>query len=209
MDNHKNDKGLYIIITILCILVLLLIGYIVCDKILFVSDDKIDINNENKIESFLVDSKFISTTEVLGSQTLEGYVFLSNGKFAYYYKDFYVRFNEGEDNRKISFVGTWSIENNKLILDVLKEEYAVGGTIINTPIGYYLSDYSKEVKDTNKTIEYQINGIFEMDHSSYLSLTLNNDEIMWYDLHGLGVCESILRELAENGYSNTYYELVK
>ena len=54
MDNHKNNKGLYIIITILCILVLLLIGYIVCDKILFVSDDKIDINNENKIESFLV-----------------------------------------------------------------------------------------------------------------------------------------------------------
>ena len=34
MDNPKNNKGLYIVVGVLCVLVLLLGGYIVYDKVL-------------------------------------------------------------------------------------------------------------------------------------------------------------------------------
>lgn len=47
MENHKNNKGLYVIIAVLCILVLLLLGYIIYDKVLK-NDIGVNNNDTNK-----------------------------------------------------------------------------------------------------------------------------------------------------------------
>lgn len=43
MENKKSSKGLYVVIAILCVLILLLGGYIVYDKVL--NDEKTPVNN--------------------------------------------------------------------------------------------------------------------------------------------------------------------
>ncbi len=155
-------------------------------------------------EEFLTGDYLISTTPVIGSNIPSGYIFLKNGNFSYYNPSFDIRFTESEENRIVSFIGTWSIQNNKLVLKINKEEKAVGGEIEESPIGPLLRNYQKEIKDTTKTIEYTINGILSEEGISYLSLTLNNNKIEWYRLGGAGEYIETPKALAEKGYTEDY-----
>lgn len=164
----------------------------------------------SQINSFLISDNFISKSDVIAETLPDGYVFLDNGKFAYYNPSFHVRFVEDEQNRIISFIGTWSIDTNKLILNVEKEEYAVGGEINSTPAGNYLQNYTRKVNEVNKTFEYIVNKIDNTnEHLPFISLSLDNNETKWYSLPGVGEYINIPRTLAKNGYNETYYQLVK
>lgn len=227
MENQKNNKGviilLIIIIVILAILCILFATGTISFKSNYVDNTEIKqniINNDNldnneiltasQVASFIVSNNFISTDNVVADNLPDGYVFKNDGKFAYHNPSFHTRFVESEENRLISFIGTWSTDGNKLILNVSKEEYAVNGKINETPGGNYLRDFSKEVKDINKTIEYKINKIDNTsDTLPFISLSLNNNEVKWYSLPSIGEYLNIPTELVENGYSEKYYQLVK
>ncbi len=211
MGQEKNK--IIILIIIIAILSILCILF-ATNTISFKSNNNTNITNQttnSSINSFLISDKLISTSESISSNTPDGYVFLSNGKFAYYNYNFATGYTEEgttKFNRLISSIGTWSIKDNKLILKTEKEEYAVGGKEVDDLPYPYLSDYTQELKDTNKTIEYTI---IELDNNNIpqaLSLSSNNEEINWYSL-SIGEELNIPKELAENGYSNTYYQLTK
>lgn len=167
--------------------------------------------DDSTISQFLIGNYLISTSDVVGSVDPDGYVFLNNGKFAYYNGNFHIS-PEATNERLISYIGTWNITDNTLTLNVTSEEYAVGGTIVQGPPYDTLSNYTREVKNVDKTIKYTINGIVN-DSDEYrtphLYLANDNNEIRWYIL---GVEEdylAIAKDLAENGYDENKDQTAK
>lgn len=219
MEQENNKNGVIILLVVIIVILLALVVLLATGTISFKSNEVTDNDNTNEvtdkltvsqINSFIVSDNFISTHNVVADNMPDGYVFLNSGKFAYHNPSFHIRFVEGEGNRLISFIGTWSTDGNKLVLNVNKEEYAVGGKIDETPAGNYLTDFTREVKDVNKTIEYTINKIDNTsDYLPFISLSLNNNEVKWYSLPGVGEYLNTPRALAENGYNETYSQLVK
>lgn len=216
MKKMLNNKKILIIIVsslaLIC-LTIILINVLNDEENENIYDDNIPnneiISDENKVvvsepKEFLTSNCLISTSDVVASEIPDGYVFLSNGKFAYYNPNFYIRFNDKKENRLMSYVGTWTITDDKLILNITDEEYAVGGTIVNNPIAHYLSDYTKEVKKVNKIIEYTINRIINNSNehrTPHLYLTHNNNnEVRWYSLPVGEDYLTVPTSLAENGY---------
>ena len=232
MEQEKNNNGLItilisIIIVLLVLCILFTTGIINLKTKEIVNnntnqsdtnnnensniDDKnsTNISNQISVSSFLISDKLISTSDVVSAHMPDGYVFLNNGKFSYYNSSFYYGISSEEYgnekieyNRTISSVGTWLIDNNKLILKIAKEEYAVGGETSPGPPYPILIGYTKEIKDTNKIIEYTINGINNTDENiPFLSLSSDDGEIKWYSL-SVGEYLNIPKKLAENGYSD-------
>ena len=168
------------------------------------TDDSIEKVTINQIKSFLISDNLITKHNVVASNMPDGYVFLEDGRFAYYDQDFYRQFTESEENRLISFIGTWHLDNNKLTLNIEKEEYAVGGEINPGPPYPMLKEYTKEVRNTDKIIEYTINKIDNTtEYMPFILLTQDTNEIKWYSLPGVYEYVKTIKELAQNGYNNT------
>lgn len=205
MEQEKNSKST-IILAIVIILVLIIIAVL-----FFTGTVSLKNNSSNnsaiqvtvgKVKSFLISDNLISTHDVVASNMPDGYAFLDNGKFAYYNQDFYRQFTESEENRLISFIGTYEIQDNKLTLHIEKEEYAVGGIISEGPPYPVLNDFNKEVKNVDKTFEYTINKIDDTsEYMPFISLMQNGNEIKWYSLPGVSTYVETIQLLAKNGYS--------
>lgn len=225
MNQEKNKNGVIIFLIVISAILVVLCVLFATGTINLKSNEVTDNDNINEVadnlpvsqvNSFLVSDKLISTSDVVPAHMPAGYVFLSNGKFSYYNSSFYIGYAKIENgnrginyNRMISSVGTWSINDDKLILKIEKEEYAIGGEENDEPPYPYISNYEKEVNDVNKTIEYTINGIDNTsEYMPFLSLSLGSDEIKWYSL-SVGDYLDTPKKLAENGYSDEYYQLVK
>ena len=210
MEEQKNKNGIIILLLIIIAILSILCILLATDTIRFKKENsQEDVSNivnkitAEEVRSFIVSDEFITTTNVVPAILPGGYVFLENGQFAYHNSSFETRFTDDDEHRLISFIGTWSTDGIKLVLNITKEERAAGGRIVvNEHVGNYLKDYTREVRDVNKTIEYTINKIDK--DNSYISLTLNNSEVIWYELSGVGSYLNTPRSLAENGYNESY-----
>lgn len=207
MNQEKKGKcAIILVISIILILVILAVLF-------FTGTISLKNNSNNnstdqvtvtKVKSFLISDNLISTHDVVASTMPDGYTFLDNGKFAYYNQDFYIQFTESEENRLISFIGTYEIQSNKLILHVEKEEYAVGGEITEGPPYKVLRNYTKEVRNVDKTIEYVINKIDDTsEYMPFILLMKNDSEIKWYTLSVESKYVETIQLLAKNGYGES------
>ncbi len=210
MEQEKNKKG--VTICLISIIVVLAVLCISLEAGVFNSNKTTD---NSSVNSFLTSNKLISTSDSVSSNMPDGYVFLNNGRFAYYNYSFDIGYIIGKNgkkeidyNRMISGIGTWTINNNELILKFEKEEHAIGGEEINEPPYPYLSNYKREIKNVNKETKYTINKIDDSSDTTPF-LSLNNNEVKWYSLSISEEYINIPKELAQNGYSDTYNQLIK
>lgn len=201
----KKFKTFRLFATIVGVLLLILFVLVVSGNINFKKGNRL----EKQIKTFITSGNLISFVDVPAEVEPAGYVFLKNGRFVYYNGNFNHMFEDS--NRLISYIGTWSVNGNILTLNVEEEEYAVGGTINKTPIGSsVLSDYTREVKTAKKAIKYTITNVDSpSDDTPNGALVLNKPDLKWYSLSGLDDYLKAPKALAENGYNNTYYQLVK
>ena len=200
MAKVKNNNGfttiLIAIIIILLAIVLLFATGTISTKTGGVKISTQD-NLSTKAESFLVGDYLVSKSNVVSSRVPGGYKFLENGNFAYSNPDFSINFTDSEENRLISYVGTWSIDGDTLTLSINKEQYAVGGTVKGVPTR--LVDYQKDIKEVNKTIEYKINSTGTINENmQFITLISDYDVITWYGLYGVNL--DSIKSLADNGY---------
>jgi len=155
-------------------------------------------NQDKEIINFLTaDNIIISTDDVVASHLPGGYYFSKNNIFVYYRGEGPVR----ESNETISFKGSYTVGNNKIILNITEEEKAVGGVVVEDVIqGKVLTNYTREVESVNKIVEYIVEG-FGQD--SYLNapkyIQFSNEEKL-YQLGGLGDYLNIFTEFDVSGY---------
>lgn len=120
-----------------------------------------------QIKNFLTtNEKIISPENVVSSGYPAMYCFTNDGKFAYYSN------NPTKENRTLSYVGTWDIADNNLILSIKQEKKAIGGKEITQPyVG--LENYSEEISNSNYTIKYKIIDFIKdenINYNTYLKL---------------------------------------
>ena len=207
MEQEKNKNGVIALLIIIIVILLALAVLLATGTISLKNNNGINSVDQitvAQVKSFLINNNLISTHDVVASNMPDGYAFLNDAKFAYYNQDFYRQFTESEENRLISFIGTYEIQDNKLILHVSKEEYAVGGKISEGPPYPVLSDFTKEVKNVNKTIEYTISKIDDTsEYMPFISLMQNDNEIKWYSLPGVPTYVKTIQALAKYGYGDS------
>ena len=214
MEEKKKNTSLYLAIAFLCIVVIGSGCYIIMNKDKDTKDNNpVETSNVNsnkeetisqKITKFLTSKALITTSDVVGEHEPAGFVFLEDGKFAYYNEYFDHHFVESEENRVISYIGTWTVEDKTLKLKITEEEKAVGGTISNEPPTYALTGYKKQVNKVDRTDSYTISGVETPDDElANMVLTINGKTIKWYSLTGIE--EEYLnkaKNIASSGYSN-------
>ena len=170
--------------------------------------EKVTLDLES-VRSFLTSGNYLSTSSVLGSSPIpSGCVFLESGSFACVNRDFYRRFTDTEEHRLISYIGTWSFDNDKLIMTVTQEERAYGGTIVeNENVGNSLTEYERGITEGNKTEEYTIKGMEKEDgYRDYLLLIdENGSQVKWYSLGNEKDLTSLANHIAQYGYDGEYY----
>lgn len=165
------------------------------------STNKTSDSTDTKIEqikNFLTtNEKIISPENVVGSGYPAMYCFTNDGKFAYYSN------NPTKENRTLSYVGTWDITDNNLILSIKQEKKAIGGEEVTQPyIG--LENYSEEISNSNYTIKYKIVDFIKDENITY-NTYLKLDKL---DLFQLSIAveedNNVIKELRDLANKGSY-----
>lgn len=115
------------------------------------------VSDNNKKSS----DKGVSQSDIIGLWQFDTpSVAAGYGDRYYFFKDNtfkYERSQMNSDNRNLGFSGTWNIINNKIHLDIRKEQTLVGGKIEESPssiTGYEIVGARIQDKDVNKDKEF-------------------------------------------------------
>ena len=160
-----------------------------------------DIKNtiDEKIKQFLTNVKIISTDSSVDAGYPEMYYFTSDGKFAYMNVPYFTK-----EGQTISFVGTWEIKDNNLILNIQQEKKVKGGKMVEAfasdPYDH-LEDYTEEISKESYTKKYKIIDLINDKERRYDYYYIKLDNIELYPLYvnEEDVVVKDLKSLALNG----------
>lgn len=218
-ENKQKNISISTILLIITILIIIIMAFfmyklikernIKTDNMIGTSENKtrIDLSNEKeeKIKQFLASGKVISPHNLIGAGYPDIYYFMDNGNFSYIALPYFNR-----EGQTISCIGTWKIENNKLVLNVKKEKKVKGGKMVKAeasdPIDH-LENYTEVMSESAYTKEYLIYDLIEDKEKSYNDYYLKLDTMELFQLN-LREDDYIkeLKSLAENGYENNSNE---
>ena len=149
-----------------------------------------DKSKQEKIKDFLTSNNLISKSKEAENGYPVSYYFLNNGKFVYTIGEEYVT----QKGQAIGFCGTWSIEDNKLILKCEELKTAKGGKSVKETENAkkHIENYEEEISEINYVKEFEIkdfsNDFIQLDDDKYYKVNAEDEYI-----------ES-LEEIANYGY---------
>lgn len=147
--------------------------------------------DEESVKNFLICDDL---NKYISDRVSSTYVFLSNGKFAWSRGDEKILYASRENDKFLSYIGNWKIEDNRLILNIQEEKIAV---FKDKP--YITTDYQEETNQVNKKVEYIIDGIKYDTNTKKKMLALQNGSINLYECYE--------EKSKENNYSTTLKDM--